>query len=249
MSVEDNGRKKILDRIKKLLSFDEGNATQGDLQAAAAAVKRILTTHQITMAEVHSHCDEIGENSHGVVDVKTDREWSRLPGWYRYLAMALANGFECRSIVTVRWDDSKDCVIRYVSFLGMESDAKTAALLFDVLLRELGRLADEASDDYGYIGPERSRYRADFICGASDAIEARLVQAGQQVASETGTDLVPMKTSRIDDWAAKRNLGKTKRLEIHADVSALSDGYRAGTKIPLTRGLEEAAVSPPQIRA
>jgi len=237
--MPDDEKKQILDKIKKLLSFDEDNATEGDLQAAAAAVKRLLAKYQLSMQDVKNHCDEVVYESEGIVEIGAEKKWGAIPQWYRYLAGQIALGFDCALVSTRRVHPDVLKWARNLSFVGLESDAQAAAFLFETVVRELTRLAEDGAENYILNKKGKQRYKKSFICGAADAIRIRLQREAEAIQSETGTNLVPIKKDRIEVWMKQKEVKKTNRKAVAIQEYAAQDGFIAGQTIPLIRGLED----------
>lgn len=231
----------ILDRIRKLLNVTtKRGATAGEAENAAAAVRALLTRHNLTLLDLppeEQPSEEVGEH-------EVNLEVRRLPEWLWLLASGVARGFDCRFIHfsaprgLKRWMRKTLPPARYV-LIGSEVDTSVAEALLATLRRELTRDADRAIRQRKLAGDDRRNYRRDFLRGAAQAIGERLKheRAEERRTSTRAGEIMVRKGQALQ---RKLDAMEVKTVETGPITNGIGyrDGHRHGQQIHLgTNGI------------
>ncbi|GMW02611.1 MAG: hypothetical protein AMXMBFR84_37470 [Candidatus Hydrogenedentota bacterium] len=234
-------REEIIRRAQKLSAFTEENATPQEVANAAAALKKLMEKHQLSMMDIASGLtnEDVGFES---IDGGSTRKT-----WQLCLVCAIAKGLDCQVVTHYdgqwrgrRW---KQTGIVYKVY-GVESDLVFARYLYDVLSVKFYTQGTEYCRGLGYSGAMLISARATFVMGAARAVKERLIeQRGTAEENSLTNALVVCKGNSIDAYIRK-NVGKTfkdpvRHGTLRADDAAEA-GYWAGKSAPLNRGLEKS---------
>lgn len=113
-------RDKLIERIKKLLSVTENRgATENEAIAAALAAQRLIAQNDVEQWEISDDAEKI-------VSV-TEKQRYR---WQASLGVVIADNFRCRAYRILKCTPSKARRVGHICFVGYDSDANAAALVF-----------------------------------------------------------------------------------------------------------------------
>ena len=200
-------RRKILDRIKKILALANGTNFEGEANTAMAMAQSYMTQYGLSMTDV-----EIGEELDGVivtepVDKKNPIQWERILG----LAVAIVT--DTKSYTKMLGQGSR------LMFMGYKDDVAFAKVLFSVLYVTV------KSESYKRFGREKEdrNMRLSFRFGCAIRLEERATQEKQTVVAEPSNNrfalVVVEKKSRIDKWADEnlnlKNVANKMRSQIN----------------------------------
>jgi len=149
-------KESIIKKAKKLTEINLDNATEGEVENAGLALKRLLHRHNLSMFDVDSF-----QFHEGATEKHYFTKYKNLPNWLMVLSTAIAEGFDC--ILLVGSHGSGLNCKRTLSFIGTESDAAIAAYYFNFLLDRLPKLADEKGRLNWFEGKALQRYKDSFI--------------------------------------------------------------------------------------
>lgn len=231
----------ILARIRKLLNVtSERGATAGEAENAAAAVRALLTRHNLSLLDLPPE----EQPSEEVEEHEVNLGVRRLPEWLNVLASGVARGFDCRFIHhryvrgTPRW--VRKTVPERYGIVGAEVDAHVAEALLRSLRRELTRDADQAADRLRLKGTPRRRYRQSFLVGAAEVIWDRLQEErrAERRQSHRANEIVVRKQDAVMRKLAEMGIVRSEAPEVQHDRVGRLDGQRRGDRIHLgTDGL------------
>lgn len=168
-------REKALELAEKLLAL-ASSPSQGEANAAVAALHRIMANHDLSMFDVK---EKKMREDVIVAEVKHDN-W-RLHKWVKVLATNMALAFNCKVVMSfypnprVVQEPTKPHCRKYV-FIGMKTEAEIASFFFDVFHQRLYEIAEREGRSRGYGGRHLLAYMDTFIIGAARVIRERLTQ-------------------------------------------------------------------------
>lgn len=245
-------KEQILETARKILNLKERAGTEGEAAAAAAALQRLLTEHQLSMLDVENVKDGA---KLGVVKDFFESEYSALPAWCKQFAQYICKGFECHCILSQWEDKSYKHGTKFkakIYFVGEESDAAIAKYFYITLSDQLFAESLKKAKYYSLTGTRRNEYRESFMLAAGKAIYERLVEERKQMVLESQKvgALVVLKGQLVSNFVKENftNLvrGRGKAFNINGQGS--SDGYVAGKQVSLTRGVGHSGESTRRIQ-
>jgi hypothetical protein len=225
--AQDAVLERLIQRIRALRAktVDHG-CTEQEALAAAAKVAELLDRYGLSLSSLELHqqvCQGIG--------IDTGR---RRIGPIDDCVAAIAAFFDCRT-----WSERSTSVpIRHV-FFGLRVDVEAAHYLYDLIDLAFSAETDTFIRGTFYrelVSGERRGASHSFQIGLARGITAKLHslrQARQATLRSTGRDLVPIKTSVIEDELAKlglhfRTRGRASKRYVMAD--AFEAGQAAGER-------------------
>lgn len=153
-------RAKILERIKKLMALaDDRGATEAEAMAAALAAQKLIAEYDVEDWELHS------KDAEPIVEEEAAESPRR---WRWQLASVIGSAFRCRYYNCSKWDSDKKRHRRHMTFVGYQTDARAAALTFNMLYRIGNRLARRYAQ-----GCRRGTYNS-YVLGYVNGIKSEL---------------------------------------------------------------------------
>ena len=182
----DEEKRKILERIKKILALAKGTTFEGEADTAMKMAQSYMIQYGLSMTDV-----EIGEELEGqIVTSPLDRQ--NPEEWERILGLAVATVTDTQSYTKMLHKGS------VLMFMGYKDDVDFAKVLFSVL-----RVGVNSSARKTF--PDDRKMRDSFRLGCVVRLEERAKEEKQTVVQEPGNNrfalVVVEKKSRIAKWA------------------------------------------------
>lgn len=200
-------RAKILERIKKLMALaDNRGATEAEAMAAALAAQKLIAEYDVEEWELHS------KDAEPMVEKRSDKASRR---WRWHLAAIIGPAFRCRCFQRGSWNIKAQKWDKQMGFFGYETDARAAALTFNMLYRIGNRLARRYSK-----GRRAGTYNS-YILGYVNGIKRELEKQTQALMI-----VVPPKVNEAyEEFAAGFTKGGSVALTYNEQAS---DAYEQG---------------------
>jgi hypothetical protein len=232
----DDGLGRVIERIRGLRAKTiEQGCTEQEALAAADKVAELLERYGLSLSEVdlrQQPCEGFG--------VDTGR---RKHGAFDRCVPAIADFCDCR----VWSETSPSGTLRFV-FFGLSADVEAAHYLYDLVA--IAFETETATFKSGAIyatmvgGEKRSAvnsFQIGLARGVSTKLETLKTERNAAVFNSTGRDLVPIKTSVIDEEFEKLGLSLRAK-NVSSRRRVLSDAYEAGEeagrKFEIRAGIE-----------
>ena len=130
--MSEKKRKKMIDKVRKLLALSNNNPNKNEAIDSALKAQEIMAQYEIQQHEVE---DEV-ENEEIVTESSSPTQGTN--GVKQTVASIIAVNFRCRMYIRLNVDRTRSYV-----FYGHESDTKIAVDVFNFIIENLYRLANE----------------------------------------------------------------------------------------------------------
>ncbi len=209
---------KILERVRKLLAVaNDERANEAERDNALRMATNIMAKYQIDMADVPKEQRE-RDDPRG----RFDTEGWYIP-WCNQIRGSIARLFDCRYFQAGKINATRG---RHV-FVGRASNATTAMLMSDWIVKEALREADRVA------GHRLTPAGRSFGMGVSSRLSTRvneiIASSAKEIKESTGRDLMIIRTdeqSANDEWITAHM--KTRPGRALSTKNINSDAYYAG---------------------
>lgn len=239
-------KKKILERVRKVLAKAGNNPSAEEAAAAASMAEQILAKYNLEFAEVQVEELDAGE---GLVAEKVYANVNvgaakKISDWAQWLAVATAEMFDCHCRLTngeVRVSANVSTGARMVEFIGYETDVRVCAwtygYFFQTLVRSSKVYTQKLNLD-GVVGNAMKKPLQEFRQAASLVLCGRIRQLiaerdGRRSGDGTSTALVVLKRQKIDEQYGGFNYQQSGKELNWTDESARLAGAAAGARVDL----------------
>lgn len=204
-------RKKIIDRIKKILAVANGTQYEAEADTAMNMAQGYMKSYGLSMTDI-----EIAESlEEEIVHEDVDRQSTPKP-WERVLCRTIGIITDCQAVRNFRIRGS------VMSFIGYKSDVEFAKLLFSIL-RTATRAAGRK--EYG----DNTLHRQSFYFGVSQRLLERAKEEKQtnRSSNEKYALIVVSKTNRVESW-----IGQNKKLSVGKAITPriVGSAYERGRR-------------------
>ena len=189
---------KFLDRLRKVLALTT-SPEEGEAQAAAEMLQRLLTEHNLSMADLEAK----GGKKHGVREQGHDLGKAAFT-WKLDLAEAIADHYFCHAVV--------DRSAKSVVFIGRPDNVESLQMLYAWVIDQIKRIASDERKQHQqgngqHVDP--LRWQVNFGLGAVERLRERLVglrqereaaAARHQPEAESTMALVVSRSSEVSDY-------------------------------------------------
>lgn len=177
---------KLIDKLQKILALTT-SPEEGEAQAAAEMLQKLLTKHGLQMADL----ERKGQATPGVREEAHDLGKAAFV-WKLDLAEALAQHYYCLALVNRTG--------KTVSFVGRPDNVEAMQMLYGWLMDQIKRIArEERKANYGHIDP--LRFQVNFGNGAVQRLRVRMAELKRQRQAEADTmALVVQYDTEISDY-------------------------------------------------
>lgn len=224
---------KIAERIRRLLALTASSNVH-EAAAAAAEAQRLMQAHKLSAADVEA------EDGNKISELPLGSQGYMAP-WKFSLVTNVARAFFCE-VIALRLRSR-----RKIRVIGRKNDAEVAIGVFNYLVKEIDRLADEDAEHYMARSMIESgaidirTYKEKFREGAAMGVTNRLKQetAAFTTSSETALAVVNKSKDELRDYLkSKYGASKTveqKKPDSIAAEEAFLRGYDRGANIAVPR--------------
>jgi hypothetical protein len=237
--------KKVRELLVKLSALRKKAATEGEAQAAAAAMQRLLLKYNLSLSKVLLEAEGQAADNGIVKDTFRFSERYQSKTWKQQLLFGVA---QYNFVKALTHGENRG------SFIGRPENVYAVRQLFDYLCEELERLSqDELIRAQGYerrprgkwqwakVGPNTVRthgrtWRQAFLLGAVHRLEARMadnyyaiVEEEKARAATQTTALITLNDAAIDSFV-KTTWGKIGHRSYDTDVGDWG-GYEKGQAV------------------
>lgn len=231
-----DARKKVLSRIKKMLSLADNNDSPAEAAVAAAMAAKLMDKFNIEHAEVL--LADLKDDD--IIEHPTDVSWARhVPKWVSRIIVATAQLHDCEAKYNFSYKEGVKQRHMGVTFLGHHADVIVAAWVFDYLIGEIKRLGNAYSKSIGKAtGPQRHSFRVACAGEIAYTLQRMLRDREAEMATHsTGKELVICKRSLVQQkFNVKYKTGG--RQQRYGDMTAARAGAEAGRKVSIRTGIE-----------
>lgn len=187
--MQDNDS--LMDKLSKILALTE-SPVEGEAQAAAAMLQKLLTKHNLSIADLERR----GQTAPAVREQGHDLGKAAF-AWKLDLAEAIAKHYYCHPLVNRR--------AKTVAFIGRPDNVESLQMLYQWLIDQIRRIAsEERRKQATHIDP--LRWQLSFGTGAVERIGTRLRDLRAQEVTDVAdvTALVIHHDSEISDYTEER---------------------------------------------
>lgn len=224
---------KIADRIRKLLAL-ANSSNVNEAASAAAEAARLMNEHKLTATDVAA------DDGSKITELPLGAE-GFMASWKFALVTGVARAFFCEAIAL------RAGARRKIRIVGKKDDAEVAVGVFNYVVKEIDRLADEDVEtrDAHEIMREGNldvrTYKENFRKGAAEGVATRLKEETDRFKNSGGKALVIVTQSKdeLRDYLRNR-YGASKVVDkdapkTAADAEAYLRGYERGESISVPR--------------
>lgn len=247
--MEQNENKippEIFEKIKKLLSLQEGTTFQAEAENAAAKIQEILLKYNIDSQTYQNLKD--GKNQQVTqlvvsIEVNLNKYQSKTDGnWVMILFHVMASNNLCLAYQSrnmgLKYDQGK------VVIVGSEVNVQIVEYLGLSLIPRMESAYKYAWTHHGgSTGEKRNTFRRGFMIGCLTGIAKKLKEQKEamEAANNSITALMVVSNRGIQEYMASNNLDKGMRKSNAGRLRESNDsqrlGYEAGRKMELTKGV------------
>lgn len=212
---------KLLDKFEKIIELQGRAATQGEANAAASALQRLLTQHNIELNEVNRRLG----NKAPKVTITSERFACPQANWMRSLwnVVAMANEGRCfysgSSVTVIAHKGKHENIARSVDVLAATANRLAPRAYREYLAARQARGLMRWNDDTSRTWT--NSYKWGFVAGVKQA----LADAKQEVVDQYtgGSALVLVQEKEVADYMAANHRGL-----VQSRATYSGGGYGAG---------------------
>jgi hypothetical protein len=219
----------IIEKIRKLLAL-ANSSNEHEAALAAAHAQRLLSEHNLAMADVEAKHHPQSADKVETTAAKT------LPKWVRNLSGGVCSAFDCQAIHHPAQGK--------MSFIGVGADVQIAAYTFAYLDRTVRRLCSSYMkyrvNDGNLSNRNKELMRQSYYLGAVSTINSQLVQQKVQTPVTPGA-LVPIKEGLIKKAMSELGPIRTVRgRRSYINSNAYNQGQTDGKNVSVHKGVAAA---------
>lgn len=207
-------RTNLIEKLQKILALTD-SPVEGEAQAAAAMIQKMLTKHGLSMADL----EKKGAAAPGIKEQGHDLGKAAFT-WKLDLAEAIADHYFCYSIVRRG--------AKTVTFVGRPENVESLQMLYAWLINQIKRIAsEERKKQAEHVDP--LRWQVNFGIGAVERLSTRLKEQGDRDVDADAMALVVHHRTEISDYLEER-FGYRKDGKRTKEDQAWHDKYQAQKK-------------------
>ena len=224
MAEQQRQMDEILDKLAKLHALEDGAATQGEAEAASAAITRLLTRYNLDALDVRRRLG----NQAAPLQFGQVRLTGIKSAWERTLLGAIARHNQSQAVFWTYGESSGD-----VTLFGPANTLPLIEEMFRTLARTVDHLTDlgwaAVTMVYTTPGKWKTAYRLGCVSGINTALQRARDAAVEQV--EQGSALVVQQEEALAQ-EVEQQIGKTRSMaKVTFEHTAYAQGYYDGVEV------------------
>lgn len=238
---------KVIARIRKLDALTQ-SSNPNEAASAAARVQEFLFKFNLSMDDVGVEVDDSKAYVNESYNIFTAVSWDSLFEWRRMLIEGIARTNFCRTIIPVKHKKQQP----NVNVVGRRANIEVVEYLFEYLVREITRLAENEWNTTGFwsVSIPKQQWRNAYYLGAASAVIKTLKEQrahSERQAGSSGTALATRSDAEVMEALAAfyPNLKSGKTITIK-DANAYYAGRAAGSAIRISDALSDGGTAEPK---
>jgi len=217
-------RKRIIERVQKLLALAEQKDSLEEAQLAAVRAQELLHKYDLSLSEVEIQRagSSLCEEQH--IQLKT----RKTPTWIKFLQSAVAEGFGIQSFRALRQFDT------ILMYIGVDPDVTIAKQVFEYLYNFINTYTLRGKD-----AKQKNQWRMGFIY----AIQSRLEEQNKKKAEDSHRyGLMLAKDAIITNYITNKYndiIKKGRKLPETKISRSFHEGVAVGMATPINRPLNQ----------
>lgn len=229
----------VLRRVQKLLAIaEDSRADANEAGAAAAMAEKIMRKYQLEHSDVMAAEFKRKENfSTADVNCAMKRNQghqpSSVPMWGQWLAVRVANLYECQA--TVHYDYLSSGRAAKIRFSGYKADVQMCSWTYEYLLDVTIRAVRQYQKEFPRDKVQSNAYRVGFVTAICANLRLAAEAKDAEVKAEkTSNALVVAKASAVQQFFGKVNYGSTETKDYRHERD-FHQGRSDGSKVDVNR--------------
>ena len=229
---------KIWDKIRKISALKQ-SATEigeeGEAQAAAAAITRLLLKYDLSLDDIPD--EEKTKNKIVLRDIDFRVSYDNLQ-WFSFLIGSVCNANSCQHFTGVKMSD-KNKIVKVHKVVGREKNVEIVLYLVSFLSNHFLSAARKKRKISSYSSVQL--FMKSFLLGCVFGLTKKLEQEKKSFTESEVTALTVRTSQEIDDFFKEQNLRITdgrKSTIRELDPSSFSDGVEVGKNTEISQGLD-----------
>jgi hypothetical protein len=227
----------LLKKIRDLLRLQRRASTEGEAQAAAFALGRLLTKHQLDLASIETDVDR----ERAAIDNAPVDSFGRLCRWRMGIANALCRHAGVSCWLRTEWDREKRQRRMSILLCGRPADTAAVHALYSWLVLEGQRICGTK----GYTYKKRNDWLLGFASGIGTQLQRAKSEAAEEHVENPGSCVSMVLADRASESEElmRKTIGNPpdhKMRPIEVDIDVYRDGQSGGRTVHLGRSLGDA---------
>ena len=239
--------KDIIAKIAKLLELAK-SSNPHEASLAASRAKEMMEARGLTMTEVEVQKEGIEEYTFEPTTTASKGKPIRfLPQWMKGLTIVMNKHFDVMCFLRQASRKGKNTAT-VIGFIGTPTDIQVAEYIFNYLVREIGRMADEHKktlDDYeGNKWSYLNTYRLGLVKGLREELQRKEKESFKAHTSD-GHALVEVKKAMIKRHMKESGNFKEQRSAFKPNQDSYGQGVKDGANISVNKGVSSGGSNGP----
>lgn len=232
---------KLIKKLRELMDPDN-NATEGEIEASAASIQRLLKSHNLEMSEVES--SEIGEKKKRDFEIGQNAECevrrTSLCGFQKTLMVIVAAACECGVFYgkkSVKRDNGRWGTSFIITFVGEEVDCLVAKELFDYLNQAIFKFGRK---HFPGSNPEQTAFHFGCVSRLTERFNETEKDFEEEHGGDTGNYAIVLRDKKVAvrdymDTQLSLRKGRSGGRGSRGSMGAYDKGREIGGKMDIGR--------------
>lgn len=205
-------RKKILDRINKIMALAKGSSFEGEADTAMKMAQSYMRQYGLSMSDIEFQEELKTEIKHNILEEESPRN---IQVWTRMLAGSIAIVFDCQFVTCKNY---KGKGIDKLSFIGYTEDIEMTKVVFHCLYTSIRQ--------YSRIHYKRPLDKNSFRLGVCSRLLERVREEKQKDKQESKRYelIIVEKSTHVKKWF-EENLNVTKSKERNNKINPFAHAH------------------------
>lgn len=235
----------ILNKLRKLMDLQNSArecGEEGEANAAAAGISRLLAEYDLTLQDIPDEAKPIDPVDIERIEYRFKYSQHR---WYWNLLDVVAKHNNC-TIIRTREFMGKSMQDKYYQVIGRKKNREVVLYLISFLVHRFIHIGRTRYPQWklkhiretGTAAPAMGEFMKDFLTGCVVGLNEKLEQEKKKLPQEKMNALVLSNRTAIEDFMKDMNIKTSRSRSSEMDERILAEGYKEGLNININPGLE-----------
>lgn len=240
--------KDTIAKIAKLLELAK-SSNPHEASLAANRAKEMMEARGLTMTEVEVQKEGIEEYFFNPTTAASKGKPIRfLPQWMKRLTAVMDTHFDVRCFWRQIPDGMGQNKSTAIGFIGTPTDIQVAEYIFNYLVREIGRMADEHKKTLGDYEGNKWSYLNTYRLGLVGGLDKELRRKKRRPRTSDGHALVEVKGAMVERFMNDKGVRlKNESTRLDPNQDSYGQGIKDGANISVNRGISSGGSDGPLV--
>lgn len=236
----------ILNKLRKLMDLQNSArecGQEGEANAAAAGISRLLAEYDLTLQDIPSEVKP--QDPVDIERIEYQFKYTQ-HRWYWNLLDVVAKHNNCTIVCTRAFEKGKQ-TDKYYSIIGRKKNREVSLYLISFLVHKFIHIGQRKYPEWkiqyirqtGRMAPSIGSFMKDYLKGCVVGLNEKMEEQKKTLPEKKMTALVVTNGNAIAEFMKNMKVKQSRERSKDINGQALAEGYKTGKNVEIQQGLEQ----------